>query len=211
MKMKLRWKWNLSKRFSPKIYSYTVYTLTRGKKDKGFQFLATWELEKIILPTFFTYFEQKSHPPRLFHASLLFFIWKFSSFYYYSSHPYYFGPESNLYSFWGKWRVPQGSILGPLLLNNLTENLQSNPKLFEDDASLFTIISDPNAATKQLCADLDKIKQWAFQWKMSFNPDRSKQSQVIFLVRSKSLHIHQFSLITNQFNKFHHKNTWVLY
>ena len=42
---------------------------------------------------------------------------------------------------------------------NLTENLQSNPKLFADDASLFATISDPNAAAKQLCADLDKIKQ----------------------------------------------------
>ena len=100
MKMKLRWKWNLSKRFSPKIYSYTVYTLMRVKKDKDFQFLATCELEKIILPTSFIYFKQKSHPPRLLHTSLLFFIWKFSSFYYYSSHPYYFGTESNSY-FWG--------------------------------------------------------------------------------------------------------------
>ena len=184
--------------------------------------MASWDLEEIILSTSFIYLRQKSHPPRLFHASLLFLIWKFSSFYHYSSHPYYFWNKSNLYIFfflageamegWGEWRVPQGLILGHLLLNDLTENLQSNPKLFADDASLFTIISDPNAAAKQLCADLDKIKQWAFQWKMSFNPDRSKQSQeVIFLVRSKSLHIHQFSLITNQFNKFHHKNTWVLY
>ena len=156
MKMKLRWKWNLSKRFSPKIYSYTVYTLIRVKKDKDFQFLATCELEKIILPTSFIYFKQKSHPPRLLHTSLLFFIWKFSSFYYYSSHPYYLGPDSNLY-FLGRARVPQGLILGPLLLNDLTENLQSNPELFADDVSLFTIISGPIAAAKQLCADLDKI------------------------------------------------------
>ena len=42
-----RWKWNLSKRFSRNIYSYTVYTLTQVKKDKDFQFLETWELENL--------------------------------------------------------------------------------------------------------------------------------------------------------------------
>ena len=45
--------------------------------------------------------------------------------------------------------VPQRSILGPLLfliyINNLIENLQSNPKLFADNTSLFTLINDPNA------------------------------------------------------------------
>ena len=37
--------------------------------------------------------------------------------------------------------VPQGSIIGSLLLliyiNDLSENLASNPKLFADDTSLF--------------------------------------------------------------------------
>ena len=63
--------------------------------------------------------------------------------------------------------VPQGSILGPLLfliyINDLTEYLKSNPKLFADDTSLFTLINDPNATAKQLCEDLDKIKEWTFQ------------------------------------------------
>ena len=83
--------------------------------------------------------------------------------------------------------VPQGSILGPLLfliyINNLTENLQSNPKLFADNTSLFTLINDPNATAKQVCEDLDKIKEWAFQWKMSFNPGPSKQVQEIIFTR----------------------------
>ena len=88
--------------------------------------------------------------------------------------------------------VPKGSILGPLLLliyiNDLTENLQSNPKLFADNTFLFTIINDPNATAKQLCEDLDQITEWAFQWKMSFNSDPSKQAQeVIFTCKVKKV------------------------
>ena len=111
--------------------------------------------------------------------------------------------------------VPQDSFLGPLLLliyiDDLTENLKSNPKLFTDETSLLTLINHPNATAKQLCEDLDKIRKWVFQWKLSSNPDPSKQAQerkkLFSLVRSKRLYIRQFSLIINQFNKFHHKNT----
>ena len=46
-------------------------------------------------------------------------------------------------------------------INDLTENLQSNPKFFTDATSLLTIINDPNAPAKQLCEDLDKITEWA--------------------------------------------------
>ena len=47
---------------------------------------------------------------------------------------------------------------------------------------LFSVIHDSVITTLELNSDLSRIKQWAFQWKMSFNPDPKKQAQeVIFL------------------------------
>ena len=82
--------------------------------------------------------------------------------------------------------VPQGSILGPLLLvyiNDLSNGLKSNLKLFADDTSLFSIIHDVNSSQVDLNEDLDKINNWAYQWKMSFNPDPSKKAQEVMFDR----------------------------
>ena len=57
---------------------------------------------------------------------------------------------------------------------NQTQNI------FADDSSLYMIINDLNATDKQLCEDLNKRKQQAFQRKLRFNPEPSKQAQVIF-------------------------------
>ena len=81
--------------------------------------------------------------------------------------------------------VPQGSILGPLLfliyINDISQNLESKVKLFSDDISLFSVVHDPNISAELLNNDLHKIQEWAFQWKMSFNPDPSKLAhEVIF-------------------------------
>ena len=58
--------------------------------------------------------------------------------------------------------VLQGSILGPLLflvyINDLTENLHSNPKLFADDTSLFSIVADEALSNSYLNNDLKKKK-----------------------------------------------------
>ena len=81
--------------------------------------------------------------------------------------------------------VPQGSILGPLFflvyINDICSNLSTNVKLFADDTSLFSIVNDANKSFESLSNDLFIISNWAYQWKMSFNPDRSKQTEkVIF-------------------------------
>ena len=81
------------------------------------------------------------------------------------------------YSSWAKAEagVPQGSILGPLLfliyINDLSDNLASNPKLFADDTSLFCVVKNVDASNIEQNNDLKKIGEWAFHWKMSFNPE----------------------------------------
>ena len=81
--------------------------------------------------------------------------------------------------------VPQGYILGPLLfliyINDLSDDLSITAKLFADDTSLFSIVKNINTSASHLNRDLSKISKWAFQWKMRFDPDPSKQAQeVIF-------------------------------
>ena len=88
---------------------------------------------------------------------------------------------------WGKIEsgVPQGSVLGPLLfliyINDLEKGIKSQIKFFADDTSLFTIVHEPNLSASELNHDLKLISHWAYQWKMSFNPDPTKQAvQVLF-------------------------------
>ena len=75
--------------------------------------------------------------------------------------------------------APQGSILDRLLfliyINDLTDGLRCNVKLFADDTSIFTVVYDPHTAALDMNHDLNLIKLWALKWRMSFNPDPNKQ------------------------------------
>ena len=76
--------------------------------------------------------------------------------------------------------VPKGSVLGPLLfliyINDLERKIKSNVNFFADDAMLYSIVNDPVTSANDLNHDLKVINQWAYQWKMEFNPDSSKQA-----------------------------------
>ena len=69
-------------------------------------------------------------------------------------------------------------VLGPFLfliyINDLPDGIRSISKIFANDTSLFSKVLDVNESTKKPNLDLEKITEWAFEWKMHFNPDANK-------------------------------------
>ena len=75
-----------------------------------------------------------------------------------------------------------------IYINDLENGIKSHIKCFADDTSLFTIVKDPDISALELNQDLHLISQWAYRWKMSFNPDPTKQAvQVVFTRKSKQI------------------------
>ena len=51
---------------------------------------------------------------------------------------------------------------------------------------LFSIVNDPAISANDLNHDLHIIQQWAYQWKMEFNPDPIKQATEVLFSCNKS-------------------------
>ena len=73
----------------------------------------------------------------------------------------------------------------------------SNPKLFADDTSIFSVVKDHLSSSNKLNEDLSKISQWAYLWKTSFNPDVSKQVEEVIFSRKKSINNHPVVFFNN--------------
>ena len=75
------------------------------------------------------------------------------------------GQSSNLK--FVKAGVPQGSALGPsfflIYINDLSQRLMSDVKLFADDTSLFSTDNCTKAFASLLNSNLLKIQDWAYQ------------------------------------------------
>ena len=96
---------------------------------------------------------------------------------------------------------PQGSVLGPLFflayINDLVDNISADVRLFADDTSLFIIVYNESVAADQLNKDLKTISDWAYQWKMQLNPDKTEQAVQVIFSQKKIKPMHpQFISIT---------------
>ena len=98
--------------------------------------------------------------------------------------------------------VPQGSTIGPLLfliyVNDLASDLSSNGKLFADDTSLVSLVHNANLTAKEWSNDLVNINRWAYQWKISFNPDPRKQAQEVIFSRKTKNDYHPLLAFNNK-------------
>ena len=86
--------------------------------------------------------------------------------------------------------------------------LNVNFKLFADDTSLFSLVNDVNKSFQNLSNDLCIISNWAYQCKMSFNPDRSRQVQEVIFSRKTSIQLHPILTFDNSpvIKITHHKH-----
>ena len=75
-----------------------------------------------------------------------------------------------------------------IYINDLSDNLSSNTKLFADDASLSWVVNDINQSGIDLNVDLEKISNWIFQLKMSFNLNKLAQVVIFSRILQKSNH-----------------------
>ena len=63
--------------------------------------------------------------------------------------------------------------------------------------SAFNITRRVTDSANLLNSDLSKIDKWALQWKMSFNPDPTKQAQEIIFSRKTSQRNHPGLMFNN--------------
>ena len=102
-------------------------------------------------------------------------------------------------------------FFGPLLfliyINNLSNELSSNLRLFADDTSLFSVVRDTNLLANAFNDDLLKTNNWTYQWKMSFNLDPSKQAQKVFFSRKIKKPSHPVLIFNNNLTRQYKLNT----
>ena len=90
--------------------------------------------------------------------------------------------------------VPQGSILVQLFflayINDFPNGLLSISNFFTDDTSIYSVVKDHLNSLNKVNENLSKIYQWAYQWKMSLNPDVYKQAQKVIFSRKRNINNH---------------------
>ena len=67
--------------------------------------------------------------------------------------------------------------------------------MFADDTSLFPVVHDIDASANDLNHDLEKLSEWAFQWKTKFNRDPVRQAQEIYSAGEKTVLFTHLSIL----------------
>ena len=93
--------------------------------------------------------------------------------------------------------VPQGTVLGPLLLsiyiNDIVKVVSSVIRLFADDCVCYRTIKS-KSDTKTLQGDIDSLGRWARTWGMRFQPVKCNIMSISRKIKHKI--VNQYSLET---------------
>ena len=102
-------------------------------------------------------------------------------------------------------------MLGPLFflvyINDLVDTVDSDVKIFADDTSLFSVVRDEAITAQQLNRDLERVRLWAWQWKMEFNANKTEE--VIFSAKRIKPHHPTLFLGNTEVERSRNTNTWV--
>ena len=83
-----------------------------------------------------------------------------------------------------------------IYINDLVECLTTNTKLFADDTSLLSFVHVTQTSANDLNKNMEIINNWAFQRRMNFIPDSTKQVQIV-IFSHKAKEIYQSPLVFN--------------
>ena len=72
----------------------------------------------------------------------------------------------------------------------ILQGLKSDIKLFVDGTLLYSVVDCVNTFASALNSDLTVIKDSAYRWKMSFNPDKNKYPKEVLFSRKTKLFTH---------------------
>ena len=61
-------------------------------------------------------------------------------------------------------------------------------KIFADDTSLYSTVTDEALSNSYLNDNLGKINDWTYKWKVSFNPNNTKSAHEVVFSRKKNVH-----------------------
>ena len=114
--------------------------------------------------------------------------------------------------------VPQSSVLGPTLfllyINDITEGISSQMKLFADDCLIYKVIHS-STDHQTLQQDLTILSKWADKWQMAFNISKCKIMQISnhhnkslfsYVMNGTSLAVTEQHLYLGV--KLHHRLSW---
>ena len=91
-------------------------------------------------------------------------------------------------------RVPQGTVLGPILfllhINNLPSIVSSKVRLFADDCLIYKQIKNNNDQI-ELQRHLNLLESWGAKWGMCFNPAKCN---IMRVSRKRSPFLHSYTL-----------------